>query len=227
VRLTYLASLGAVVACAMLTRAYATNPDGGPPIPGRSKIEAYLASHDVASLADLRAIDPTPTASLLAVADDARVPALTRARAVSALRWLPSQSVHAFLGRLVQDNAKAKDAGDRLVVRRAAVTLGWLAGSGAADLLALLFDNDDPEVRVDAAIGLGLTRTQDAALALRHRLDAEATPRVRDQIERQLRSLAQALREPAAQPSTPPSKETPESRKTRKPTQRAPMRGGW
>ena len=149
----------------------------------------------------------------MAIASDGRVVGLVRARAVAALRLVPSHAVHAFLGKLVQSKAKATDATDRLIVRRAAVALGWMAGAGTAEKLALLFDNDDAEVRLDAAIGLGLTRAENAATLLRRQLAVESAPRVRDQIERQLH----ALREPPPEPDkahSPPMREEP-------------MRGGW
>jgi HEAT repeat protein len=82
----------------------------------------------------------------------------------------------------------------------------------APDTLALLFDNDDVEVRVDAAIGLGLTRAEAAVGYLRRRLTVESAPRVREQIERQLRAMGQ----PTTQPEKAPS-----------PKKEAPMRTDW
>jgi hypothetical protein len=77
----------------------------------------------------------------------------------------------------------------------------------APDTLALLFDNDDVEVRVDAAIGLGLTRSESATGYLRRRLAVENAPRVREQIERQLRAMGQPTNQPEKAPS--PKKEAP------------------
>jgi HEAT repeat protein len=87
-----------------------------------------------------------------------------------------------------------------------------MAGAGTIELLATLFDNDDPEVRLDAAIGLGLTRTAAAATYLRRQLATEPAPRVRDQIERQLRALGTSSAEQENQPA---------------PKNGQPMRGGW
>ena len=50
---------------------------------------------------------------------------------------------------------------------RAAVALGWQAGGRAVDVLALLLDHADPEVRSDAALALGLTRAHAAEKPLR------------------------------------------------------------
>jgi HEAT repeat protein len=178
----------------------------------RPKIEAYLSSHDVASAAELRELSLTPGRPLLAIAADDRIPGLVRARAVAALRLYPSTETRSFLDRVLQAKAKTTDATDRLIVRRAAVALGWIAGPDACAQLALLFENVDTEVRVDAAIGLGLTRAADAPALLRKQLAVESVPRVRDQIQRQLRALGQPLPEPE---QTPPRKE------------REPMRGGF
>jgi hypothetical protein len=68
--------------------------------------------------------------------------------------------------------------------------------------LAQLLENDDPQVRLDAVIGLGLTRTEDAAVFLSKRLPVEEDARVRDQIEKQLRALAPVV-DPAPSKGAP------------------------
>ena len=164
----------------------------------RPRFEAYLATHDVPAAGELHALAAAPENVLMAIASDVRADGLLRSRAVAALRLLPSAGVHVFLVKLIQAQAKATDATDRLIVRRAAVALGWMSGTGAAETLALLFDNEDAEVRLDAAIGLGLTRAATAVTPLRRQLAVEQSPRVRDQIERQLRALGEPLVEPKA-----------------------------
>jgi HEAT repeat protein len=86
-------------------------------------------------------------------------------------------------------------------------------GVETVEQLAALFDNDDAEVRLDAAIALGLTRAATAAKFLRRQLAVEQSPRVREQIDRQLRTLGEAAPEPDKAPA--PKKEQP------------PMRSGW
>lgn len=188
--LTYLAIFAAAVISG-------SAPDAGTSKGAPSNFEIYLAAHDLPTAADLRALGPAPEKSLMAIALDTRAEGLTRARAVAALRLLPSPAIQAFLGKLVEKNAKATDAANRLIVRRAAVALGWLAGPGAPEQLALLFDNTDAEVRLDAVIGLGLTRAEAAPAILRRQLVGETVARVRDQIERQLRTLAETVPTPA------------------------------
>lgn len=179
----------------------------------QSRIAAYLAEHDVATAAELRALDASPGKPLMAIARDAKAPALVRARAVAALRVVGTPEVHGFLAKLIDEKATTTDPSERLVLRRAAITLGWLAGPEAPERLASLFANADPEVRVDAAIGIGLTRSAEAPVLLRRQLAGESVPRVRDQIERQLRALG-ANQPPDAQ-NAPPKPERP------------PMRGGF
>jgi HEAT repeat protein len=178
----------------------------------RPRFEAYLTTHDVPVAGELRALAPAPETTLMAIASDGRADGLLRARAVAALRLVPSAEVHVFLGKLIQAKAKTNDATDRLIVRRAAVALGWIAGTGAAETLALLFDNEDADVRLDAAIGLGLTRAAAAVPSLRKQLAVESSPRVRDQIERQLRALGESTAAPEKAPA---------------PKQETPMRSGW
>ena len=180
---------------------------------GRPQVEAFLAAHDVPTAAELRALAAAPENALMAIASDQRAEGLIRSRAVAALRLVATQEVRVFLGKLIQSKAKATDKTDRLLVRRAAVALGWMAQAGTVEQLALLFDNEDAEVRLDAAIGLGLTRAAAAATPLRRQLAVEPAPRVRDQIERQLRALSEPPPEPDKSHS-PPMREPP-------------MRSGW
>jgi HEAT repeat protein len=140
---------------------------------------------------------------------------LTRSRAVAALRLLPSPTVQAFLGTLIESKAKATGETDRLILRRAAVALGWMAGSDAPEQLALLFENDAPDVRLDAVLGISMTRAATAAAILHKQLVVESSPRVREQIQRQLTALGEEPPAPDKAPST----------KKRQPT-REPMRGG-
>ncbi len=208
VPLTYLA----IAVCALAAVPPTPASGGGKTGDARPQLAAYLASHDVPTLAELRGLASAPDKPLMAIAEDVRAEGLIRARAVAALRLLPSPAVQGFLGKLVRTKAKSNDATERLILRRAAVALGWISGPRAAADLALLFDNADPEVRLDAAIGLGLTRAEGAPALLQRQLAVESVPRVHDQIERQLRVLGQVPPEPE---KAPPRKE------------REPMRGGF
>jgi HEAT repeat protein len=211
VHLTYLAILGLALAAAPSARPSSPAPVGKAGKAGdeRSQLAAYLKSHDVPSAVELGALAKMPGRPLMAIAADARAEVLVRARAVAALRFWPSAETRSFLGKLVQEQAEATDATNRLLVRRAAVALGWLGGAGVCEQLALLFDNEDSEVRVDGAIGLGLTRAPEAPAVLRKQLTVESVARVRDQIERQLRALNQ---QPLAPEQPPPRKERPPMR---------------
>ncbi len=178
-----------------------------------ARMAAYLADHDVASAAELRALDSNPGKALIAVARDEKAPGLVRARAVAALREFGNPEVYAFLAKLIDDKATTTDATLRLILRRAAITLGWLSAPDSDHTLAVLFANADPEVRVDAAIGIGFTRKADAVALLRRQLAVESVPRVREQIERQLRLLGFT--------------ESPDAQKARPKPERPPMRGGF
>jgi HEAT repeat protein len=203
----------AIVACVVaVAPAAQAAPGGAKAKEARAEVEAYLGSHDVAAVADLRKLSPSPERPLMAIALDARGDGLVRARAVAALRLLPSPEVQGFLGKLLADKAKSGDSTDRLLLRRGAIALGWMSGPRAETRLALLFENQDPEVRLDAAIGLGLTRSAEAPRLLEKQLEVEAVPRVRAQIEKQLKTLAQKPAEPE-----PPARQP----------EQVPMRGGF
>jgi HEAT repeat protein len=218
VHLTYPAMLVSLSLSALVLVAApaAASPDAGPAKPERAKVETYLQGHDVASSAELRSILPAPEKTLMTIALDDHADRLIRARAVAALRLLPSPGVQEFLERLVQDKAAATDTSDRLIVRRAAIALGWMGGADAPELLAALFENDDPEVRVDAVLGISMSRAETAVGVLRKQLAVEASPRVRQQIERQLGALG----------AEEPTPEKTAGSKKRQPT-REPMRGGF
>ena len=143
VPLTYLA----IAVCALAAVPPTPASGGGKTGDARPQLAAYLASHDVPTLAELRGLASAPDKPLMAIAEDVRAEGLIRARAVAALRLLPSPAVQGFLGKLVRTKAKSNDATERLILRRAAVALGWISGPRAAADLALLFDNADPEVR--------------------------------------------------------------------------------
>jgi len=195
----------AIAVCALAAAPPASpHKSGAASDDARPKVEAYLTLNDVAVAAELRALARAPEGVLMAIALDAKADGLLRARAVAALRLVPTPEVGAFLGKLLRTHATASEASLRLVLRRAAVARGWLGGPGAPESLALLFENDDAEVRLDAVIGLGLTRAASAAPILRKQLAVEPAPRVREQIERQLHVLGQVATEPE---KAPPRKE--------------------
>jgi HEAT repeat protein len=70
--------------------------------------------------------------------------------------------------------------------------------------LGPLLAHPDPDVRLDVAIALGLTRSEEAADFLRARFDVETVPKVRSQMGRQLRVIEDALAEARRPPPTPP-----------------------
>lgn len=212
---TYVAiALSALAAASTGTR----RPDAGPANPDRVKLETFLATHDVSSAGEIRAIASAPDRALIAIATDAHADRLTRARAMAALRLLPSPAVQAFLEKFIEENAKDTDATLRLLLRRAAVGLGWMPGSDTPEQLSLLFENEDADVRLDAVLGIGMTRSATAADVLRKQLAVETAPRVRDQIRRQI----DVLGEPEVKPEKPPAAKKP----AREPTHE-PMRGGF
>ncbi|HEY0708786.1 MAG TPA: HEAT repeat domain-containing protein [Polyangia bacterium] len=98
--------------------------------------------------------------------------------------------------------AESKNAALTLL-RRAAVTLGWIGGPLAPPALAPLLDHNDPDVRADAAVGLALTRLPAAATLLRARLARETDGRVRGHLARQLNVIDAALAAPAPAAKAP------------------------
>jgi HEAT repeat protein len=164
----------------------------------RSAVEARLRAYEPGSPSSWQTLGAGADEALVDVAADAKMDVLVRARAVAALGYFPTAPARRFLERTIESKAAAKDPGDRLLLRRAAVALGWMGGLGVPARLGPLLDHEDPEVRLDAAIALGLTRLAPAADLLRKRMDVEPVPRVRSQMGRQLRVIEDARAAAAA-----------------------------
>lgn len=159
--------------------------------PTRADVEAALrkAGRDGGD-ANLPRIAAEAESILIAIADDKGVEAPVRARAVAALAYARTARAHVYLENLVLRRATSSDPVDRLLIRRGAVALGWQSGPRVVDIVAPLLDHADSEVRVDAAVALGLCRAAAAETPLRARLAQETDPVVRRQIESALRALA-------------------------------------
>jgi HEAT repeat protein len=158
--------------------------------PARADVEAALKKSGREAESELPRLAAAAEPVLIAIADDRAVDAGVRARAVAALAYARGPRVHAFLENLVLRKTPSSDPTDRLLLRRAAVALGWQAGPRVVETVAPLLDHADSEVRLDAAVALGLCRARDAEAPLRARLAEEQDPAVRRQIEAALRSLA-------------------------------------
>ena len=160
----------------------------------RAALERQLQSSERPPTAEeLRAHGRQPDRLLVTIAEDARSEPLLRARAVSALGSAPTPTARLFLARTLSERLASKDATDRLLLRRAAVALGWQGGSSAAAEIAPLLDHEDPEVRIDAGVALGLCRLPAAIPLLRARVAKESDQRVRANLGRQLATLERAL----------------------------------
>jgi hypothetical protein len=129
-------------------------------------------------------------ALLVQIADDRAAAATTRARAMEALTYVRTPATRDFLENFLIRKRPSSDAIDHVLLRKAAIALGWQAGPRSVDAVAALLDHPDPEVRLDAVVALGLTRARTAEKPLRARLATEPDANVRAQIESQLRVLA-------------------------------------
>jgi HEAT repeat protein len=126
------------------------------------------------------------------VAADRAVVETVRARALSALAYARTSRAHAFLENFIIEKAPSSAPVDRVLLRRAATSLGWQGGARVVEILTPLLDNSDADVRLDAAAAMGLARARDAEGPLRARLAVEADPAVRRQIEAALKAVTAA-----------------------------------
>jgi HEAT repeat protein len=159
----------------------------------RTAIEERLRADTLPrSAADWGALGSGIDEVLIAIAGDPKADLRLRARAVSGLGVVSTRAGRAFLEAVVKDKASAKDAADKLLLRKAVLALGWAGGAAVPAQLGPLLEHPDPDVRLDVAIGLGLTRSEEAAQFLRNRFAEETVAKVRRQIGRQLRLIEDA-----------------------------------
>jgi HEAT repeat protein len=156
----------------------------------RPEVEARLqAGLGVRTQAEVTALGSGSDEVLVQIAEDKTAAGTLRARAVSALAYAPTARVRAFLEGVLVRRQPSSDATHRLLLRKAAVAMAWHGGPRAVEVIAPLLHHPDREVRLDAAIGLGLTRASSAERPLRSRLEQETDPEVKSQIESQLKLL--------------------------------------
>lgn len=171
--------------------------DGGAPSndrtakkPTRADVEASLAKS--AAPADLQRWAARADGILTAVAADRGASETVRGRALAALAYARTARVHAFLENFIIEKTPSSAAVDRLLLRRAAVALGWQGGARVVELVAPLLESMDADVRLDAAAALGLSRERDAEAPLRARLATETDPAVKRQLDAALKAVTAA-----------------------------------
>jgi len=158
--------------------------------PSREAVESLLKGYErVFTEADMRALGPGTDLVLARIADDGKAHEILRVRAVSALAYAKTAAARGTLESILRRKADAPAGVDRLLLRKAAVALGWQNGPGVVARLRPLLSHDDEDVRIDAAIGLGLTRSPAAAVELRARFTDEPAVSVRHQLTKQIKAI--------------------------------------
>lgn len=158
--------------------------------PTRAEVETALAKG--AGPAELQRWAATADGILMTLAADRAASETVRARALAALAYARNGRAHAFLENFVIEKTPSSDRVDRLLVRRAAVSLGWQGGPRVVEVLAPLLESADAEVRLDAAAALGLTRARQAEAPLGARLAVETDPGVKRQLEAAVKAVTGA-----------------------------------
>jgi hypothetical protein len=167
--------------------------DGGAPsndrakTPARVELEAALAKGG--SPADLQRWAARADGILTEVAVDRAASETVRGRALAALAYARTARVHGFLENFIVERTPSSAATDRVLVRRAAIALGWQGGPRVTEVIAPLLESADAEVRLDAAAALGLGRAREAEAPLRARLAVETDAAVKRQIEAALKAV--------------------------------------
>jgi hypothetical protein len=155
--------------------------------PTRAEVESALAKEG--GPGELRRWAATADGILTVVAADRAASETVRGRALSALAYARTARVHSFLENFIVEKTPSSAPVDRVLLRRAAGSLGWQGGARVVEVLAPLLDNGDADVRLDAAAALGLARAREAEAPLRVRLTVETDAAVRRQIEAALKAV--------------------------------------
>lgn len=169
--------------------AHGPGADGGASakLSARAEVEATLGkAGGAAALARLAA---TAQGTLMAIASDRAASETVRSRALSALAYARNLRAQTFLENFIVGKTPPFDATDRVLLRHAVVALGWQGDPRLVETVAPLLDNADSDVRLDAAIALGLGRGRSAEAPLRARLAIETDGAVRRQIEASLKAV--------------------------------------
>jgi hypothetical protein len=160
---------------------------GGAKAPTRAEVETALGKGSVPG--DLQHWAATADGILMTVAADRAGSETVRGRALAALAYARTARVHAFLENFVIERTPSSAVTDRVLLRRAATSLGWQGGARVVEVLAPLLESADTDVRLDAAAALGLARSREAEAPLRARLAVETDAAVRRQIEAALKAV--------------------------------------
>ena len=166
--------------------------DGGPAakVSPRAEVEAALAKSG--GPVELQRLAASAQGTLTAIASDRTTPETVRTRALSALAYARNLRAQVFLENFIVGKTPPLDATDRVLVRHAAVALGWQGDARLVEVVAPLLDDADPDVRMDAAVALGLGRSRSAEAPLRARLATETDAAVRRQIDASLKAVTAA-----------------------------------
>jgi hypothetical protein len=158
--------------------------------PTRAEVEASLAKSSAP--ADLQRWAASADGILTLLAADRGASETVRGRALAALAYARTARVHAFLENFVIEKTPSSAEVDHLLLRRAAVSLGWQGGARVVELVAPLLESPDADVRLDAAAALGLCRDRTAEAPLRARLAVETDAAVKRQLDSALKSVTAA-----------------------------------
>ena len=158
--------------------------------PTRAEVESALAKEGGSR--ELQHWAATADSILTVLAADRTASETVRARSLSALAYARTPRVHAFLENFIIEKTPSSAPVDRVLLRRAATSLGWQGGARVVEVLAPLLDSGDADVRLDAAAALGLSRAREAEAPLRARLAVETEAAVRRQIEAALKAVTAA-----------------------------------
>jgi hypothetical protein len=155
--------------------------------PTRAQVESALAKGSAPG--ELQHWAATADGILTTVAADRAASETVRGRALAALAYARTSRAHAFLENFIVEKTPSSAPIDRVLLRRAATSLGWQGGARVVEVLAPLLDHSDADVRLDGAAALGLSRAREAEAPLRARQAAETDAAVRRQIEAALKSV--------------------------------------
>ena len=189
----------AVAAPPAATTAKATDRPAGAT---RASVEAKLAKEGRTLVqADVQAMGKDADLILIDIMRDHRASSALRTRAVDALAASGSAVARDQLVRLV---TVTKDEADLPLVRKALLGLGWMGDGRIVANAGPWLDHKSPAVRLDAAVGLALSKNPEAFELLARHNRREKDADVRQQIDRLIKRHQDEHPKAVAKPSPRP-----------------------
>ncbi len=156
-------------------------------------MRALTTRERIPTRAGLLRLDPQAEHALQALVNQSSTRALARSRAISLLQLFPSKGTAATLLEVIKSASHPRAKG--LILKdlgRALTAYAVVMGPKALPQLTPFLAHGNPDVRLEAARALRLSKNEAALKMISSRLKVETTPFVRAQLKKQIAQIQRA-----------------------------------